>query len=95
MNYERLNEMVEYLEEHLADDIDFDELGKITRTNTFILERIFAFLTDMTLTEYIKKRRLSKAFEEIRNTDAKIIDIAIKYRYNSASAFNRAFKNLC
>jgi AraC family transcriptional regulator len=48
----------------------------------------------MTITEYIKKRRLSKSFEEIRNTNLKIIDIAFKYQYNSAPAFNRAFKQL-
>lgn len=48
------------------------------------MERIFMFLPNMTIIEYIKKRRLSKAFEEIRNTDLKIIDIAFKYQYNSA-----------
>lgn len=86
--------MVKYIEDNLDDEIDFDILSKITNTNIFILERIFVFLTGMTLTEYIKKRRLSKAFEEIRNTNFKIIDIAYKYQYNSATSFNRAFKQL-
>ncbi len=94
MNFNYLNKMIEYIENNLDNEIDYNELSKITKTNIFILERIFMFLTNMTITEYIKKRRLSKAFEDIRNTDLKIIDIAFKYQYNSASSFNRAFKQL-
>lgn len=94
MNFNYLNKMIRYIEENLTNEIDYSELSKISSTNLFILERIFLFLTNMTLVEYMKKRRLSKAFEEIRNTDAKIIDIAFKYQYNSASSFNRAFKQL-
>ena len=94
MNFDRLNKMIGYIENNIDREIDFNQLAKITNMNLFILERIFVFLTNMTITEYIKKRRLSKAFEEIRNTNYKIIDIAIKYQYNSASSFNRAFKQL-
>lgn len=94
LNFDYLNEMIHYIEENLDNDIDFNKLSKITNTNLFILERIFMFLTNMTLVEYIKRRRLSKAFEEIRNTNHKIIDIAVKYHYNSATSFNRAFKRL-
>lgn len=94
MNFARLNKMINYIEENLDKEIDNEELTKITKINLFILERIFMFLTDMTITEYIKKRRLSKAFEEIRNTNNKIIDIAFKYQYNSSTSFNRAFKRL-
>lgn len=94
MNFEYLNQMIEYIEKNLDNAIDLNKLSKITNMNLFILERIFMFLTNMTITEYIKKRRLSKTFEEIRNTDYKIIDIAFKYQYNSASSFNRAFKQL-
>ncbi len=94
MNFSSLNKMIEYIEKNLDNEIDYNELSKITSINIFILERIFMFLTNMTIIEYIKKRRLSKAFEEIRNTNLKIIDIAFKYQYNSASFFNRAFKQL-
>lgn len=94
MNFDCLNKMIDYIENNLDNEIDFSELSKITNINIFILERIFMFLTGMTVTEYIRKRRLSKAFEEIRNTDLKIIDIAFKYQYNSASSFNRAFKSV-
>lgn len=89
-----LNRVVEYIEAHLCDEIDFATLGKIAHTNSFILERVFMFLTGVTLTNYIKQRRLSKAFEELRNTDQRVIDVALKYQYNSAAAFSRAFKQL-
>ena len=89
-----MNRMIDYIENNLDNEINFNQLSKITNTNIFILERIFMFLTNMTITEYIKKRRLSKAFEDIRNTNLKIIDIAFKYQYNSAPSFNRAFKQL-
>lgn len=92
MNFEYLNKMVLYIENNLDNVIDLNELSKIANINLFILERIFMFLTGMTLSQYIKKRRLSKAFEEIRDTDKKIIDIAFKYQYNSQVSFNRAFK---
>lgn len=51
------------------------------------------FLTNMTINEYIKMRRLSKAFEDIRNTDKKIIDIALKYQYNSATSLVELLRN--
>lgn len=94
MNFDYMNRMIDYIENNLDNEINFNQLSKITNTNIFILERIFMFLTNMTITEYIKKRRLSKAFEDIRNTNLKIIDIAFKYQYNSAPSFNRAFKQL-
>lgn len=94
MNFDYMNRMIDYIENNLDNEINFNQLSKITNTNIFILERIFMFLTNMTITEYIKKRRLSKAFEDIRNTNSKIIDIAFKYQYNSAPSFNRAFKQL-
>lgn len=94
LNFDNLNKMVEYIENNINSEINFDQLSKITNINIFILERIFMFLTNMTIVEYIRKRRLSKAFEEIRNTNHKIIDIAFKYQYNSVSSFNRAFKRV-
>ncbi len=94
MNFDSLNKMIKYIENNLDSEIDYNILSKITNTNRFILERIFMFLTNMTITDYIKKRRLSKAFEDIRNTELKITDIAFKYQYNSSTSFNRAFKKV-
>lgn len=93
MYYDDLNKIIQYIEEHLEEPIEIKQLSKLIGMNDFILQRIFVFLTDMTLTEYIKKRRLSRAFEELMIHNKKIIDIALQYQYNSPEAFTRSFKS--
>ena len=93
MNFEYLNEMTKYIEEHLTEEIDYKVLAKIVGVSEYSLQRIFMFLTNYSIAEYIRKRRLSKAFEELKTTDIKIIDLAIKYQYDSSISFSRAFKN--
>ena len=80
MNYEYLNNMIQYIEEHLTEKISYKELAKIVGVSEYSLQRIFTFLTNISLSEYIRKRRLSKAFEELKKSDIKIIDLAIKYQ---------------
>ncbi len=92
MNYKLLNDMINYIEENIEYDIDYKKLSKIVGVNDFILQRIFVFISGITLKEYIRKRRLSKAYEEIVTTNNLIVDIAFKYNYNSSTAFIRAFK---
>ena len=94
MNYEYLNKMIQYIEEHLTEKIEYAELARIVGVSVYSLQRIFMFLTNISLVEYIRKRRLSKAFEELKKSDIKIIDLAIKYQYDSSISFTRAFKNL-
>lgn len=91
MNFEYLNQMVKYIEENLTRNIEYKKLAKIVGVSEYNLQRIFVFLTNMSLAEYIRKRRLSKAFEELKTTDIKIIDLAVKYKYDSAISFTRAF----
>ena len=92
MNNKLLNDMIKYIEEHLIEEIRYKDLAKIVGVSEYSLQRIFVFITGISLSDYIKKRRLSKAYEDICNDDCKIIDIAFKYQYNSAPSFNRAFK---
>ena len=93
MNFEYLNEMTRYIEQHLTEEISYKELARIVGVSEYSLQRIFMFLTNYSIAEYIRKRRLSKAFEELKTTDIKIIDLAIKYQYDSSISFARAFKN--
>lgn len=93
MNFERLNKAITYIEENLENEINYKYIGKIVGVNPFILQRIFMFMTGTTLTDYIKKRRLSRAYEDLKNSEDKIIDIALRYRYTSAASFDRAFKS--
>jgi AraC family transcriptional regulator len=89
-----MNEAINYIEENLDQEIDYGTLAKITCCSIFHFGRIFTFASDMTLGEYIRLRRLSKAALELVNTTEKVIDIALKYGYNSPTAFTRAFINM-
>ena len=93
-NISRLQDVIEYIEEHLTEKIDYNALARIMAVSEQSMQRIFIFITDMSLTEYIKRRRFSKAYEELINSNARIIDLAIKYQYESEISFSRAFKSL-
>lgn len=92
--YENLNKIVDKIEDNLTEKINYNDLAKIVGTSSYTLQRIFVFLTNITLTEYIRKRRLSKAAEELLSTDIKIIDLAMKYQYNSPISFSNSFKKM-
>lgn len=88
---ESLNRAVEYIESHLTDDIDMAEAARLAMHNPDGFQRLFSYLAGTTLTEYIRHRRLTLAAQEMQNTDAKIIDVAVKFGYDSADSFSRAF----
>lgn len=92
MNYELLNKIISYLEENLTNDIDTKKLAKKLGLNDFIMGRVFSIVTGITIAEYVRKRRLSLAFEELKLTDNKIIDVALKHGYDSSVSFARSFK---
>lgn len=92
--YDNLNKLIDTIEKNLETPINYNELAKIIGTSAYAMQRIFVFLTGITLTEYIRKRRLSKAAEELKRTNHKIIDIAIKYQYDSPVSFTNAFKKM-
>ena len=94
MNWlKRMNSVLDYIENNLDGEIKDSKIVMLSANSKGMFQRIFATITDMTLSEYIRKRKLTQAALDIQNTDAKIIDIAVKYGYNSANAFSSAFKN--
>ena len=88
----RMNSVLDYIEDNLDGDINDTKIAILSATPKGVFQRVFATITDMTLSEYVRKRRLSEAASDIQKTDEKIIDIATKYGYNSANAFSSAFK---
>lgn len=86
--------IIDYIEKHLTEEIDTNELAKILAVSEQSMQRIFVFMTNMSLTEYIKRRRFSRAYEELKKSDIKIIDLAFKYQYESEVSFSRAFKSI-
>jgi len=91
---ERLNTAVEYIEEHLDKEIDYNRAAQIACCSTFHFQRIFSYIAGTPLSEYIRRRRMTAAAFEIQRSDIKIIDIALKYGYESPTSFNRAFQGV-
>jgi len=91
---DRLNKAIHYIEENLHDSVDYNEISKITLSPISAFQRFFCLTTGMALSEYIRRRKLSRAASDVLHTDEKIIDIAVKYGYESADAFSVAFKRM-
>lgn len=92
MNYTQgLQNAIDYIEEHLTDDLDIEEIAAQSGLSAFYFQRIFNILCDYPLGEYIRNRRLTLAGNELSGTDEKVIDIALKYGYDTPESFSRAF----
>ncbi len=91
---ERLNSTVNYIEEHIMDDINYEEVAKIACCSTYHFQRMFSYMADIPLSEYIRRRRMSLAAVDLQSGNEKVVDIAMKYGYDSPTAFNRAFQSV-
>ncbi|WP_195574468.1 AraC family transcriptional regulator [Paenibacillus sp. 1001270B_150601_E10] len=90
-----LNQALAYIEDHLDQDIDYDKLAQLAGTSDYHFRRLFSYLSGMSLNSYIRNRRLSEASLELQRDPVRVIDVAIKYGYQSADGFTRAFKDWC
>ena len=90
----RMNEALSYIGENLTNDIDSKEVTRIALCSEYHFQRMFSFLAGVTLSEYIRRRRLTLAAFELNNRSIRVIDVAIKYGYSSADSFARAFQGL-
>jgi len=91
---DRLNQSINYIEEHLTSEIDYDQLGRIACCSSYHFQRMFTYMAGITLSEYIRRRKMSLAAVDLQSGSEKIIDIAEKYGYHSPTAFNRAFQSI-
>ncbi|MFZ5989620.1 MAG: AraC family transcriptional regulator [Bacillota bacterium] len=91
---DRMNGAISYVEENLAGEIDFETVAKIACCSVYHFQRMFSFIVGVPLSEYIRRRRLTLAAFELQNSDIKVIDLALKYDYDSPISFSRAFQNL-
>ncbi|WP_419874145.1 AraC family transcriptional regulator [Candidatus Pristimantibacillus sp. PTI5] len=91
---EPMNRALSYIEENLADEMDMKEVARIALCSEYHFRKMFSFLSGVSLSEYIRRRRLTLAAFELQTKEAKIIDIALKYGYHSPDSFARAFQNL-
>lgn len=91
---ERLNQSMNYIEEHLTDEIDYGQLAKTACCSTYHFQRMFTYMAGIPLSEYIRRRKMSLAAVDLQGSTSKVIEIAEKYGYSSPTAFNRAFQSI-
>jgi len=88
------NKAMQYIEDHLAEEIDHQAAARLAQCSAYHFSRMFSSLAGIPLSEYIRRRRLSAAAFELQASEARVIDVAVKYGYTSADAFARAFQAL-
>ncbi|SDY26458.1 AraC family transcriptional regulator [Evansella caseinilytica] len=89
---ESLQKAIDYIENHLLDNVTIEEIARRANISPFHFQRTFMILTDVSVGEYMRRRRLTLAAQELSSTDRKIIDIAYKYGYETPEAFSKAFR---
>jgi AraC family transcriptional regulator len=87
----QLNHAMAYIEEHISDDLALSDAATVTSYSPYHFGRLFYYIAEMPLSEYIRKRKLTLGAEELKSSDVKVIDLAVKYGYDSADSFSRAF----
>ena len=83
---------IDYIEEHLTEEMDYDIVAKQSFSSTYHFQRLFSILCGFTVGEYIRNRRLTLAGSELATTNVKVIDVAMKYGYESPDSFAKAFQ---
>lgn len=91
---ERLNQSVDYIESNLCSEISYEQAAKIACCSTFHFQRMFSYIAGVPLSEYIRRRRMTAAAFDLQTTNEKILDLALKYGYDSPTSFNRAFQHV-
>ena len=86
-----LQQAIDYMEKHLLDDINYEDVARELYISTYEFHRTFSIMTGMTANAYIRNRRLSLAGRELQEEDKKLIDVALKYGYDTPESFTKAF----
>jgi AraC family transcriptional regulator len=89
-----LNQVIEYIEDHLTDDLSLELISEYAGVSDYHFRKIFLYLSGLTLGEYVKNRKLSEASQDLLKGE-KVTDVAFKYGYQSLDGFTRAFKKWC
>ena len=92
--YDRFKHIIGYIEENIADCISYEVMAGFLHCSVYELSRVFPYITGVSLSEYIRKRKLSQAVFDIQSNRQSIIDVAQRYGYESQSSFSRAFRDL-
>ena len=88
---EGFQKSIDFMERNLADELDIEEIAAQAALSPFYYQRIFGALCGMTVGDYIRARRMTLAAQELAASDVRVIDVALKYGYDSPDSFNKAF----
>lgn len=87
-----LNEVIEFIEDHLTEELSLESIAEYAGVSDYHLRTVFFHLSGMTLSEYIKNRKFSKANKDLLQGE-RVTDVAFKYGYQSLDGFTRAFRS--
>jgi len=90
----RMNLALDYIEDNLCGNIDFGKLEKVACCSAHTFFKMFSYVADVPFSEYVRRRRLTLAALELQEGNVKVIDLAMKYGYESPVSFARAFQLL-
>ena len=91
---QRMAEAIDYVEAHITDDIDYQDVVRIVCCGVYQFGRIFSYLVGMSLNEYVRRRRLSLAALALAEGGHKVVDVALAFGYAAPESFARAFRAL-
>lgn len=89
-----LSKAIDYIENNLLEEISYDDVAKIMCCSTYYFQRLFTYVSGVSLSEYIRRRRMTQAAFDLQMNDMKVLEVALKYGYASPTSFNRAFKSV-
>ncbi|MDQ0724974.1 AraC family transcriptional regulator [Paenibacillus sp. W4I10] len=89
-----LRQSIDYVEQHLHLPIEIEDIARSAMSSKYHFQRMFHAVTGVTVTQYVRNRRLTLAAQELAGTDCKVIDVALKYGYDSPAAFTKAFQRM-
>jgi len=92
--FERMKNALDYLENNMQGELDIEEAARVAYSSAFHFQRMFHMLTGVTVAEYVRRRRLTLAAQELAASDIRVLELALKYGYESPEAFSKAFRKL-
>jgi len=88
----RMMDAIDLIERRIAEKTDIQEIARAAYSSPFHFQRMFYMLTGFTVAEYVRRRKLTLAAQELASSQARVLDVALKYGYESPEAFSKAFR---
>jgi AraC family transcriptional regulator len=90
----RMEDALEFMESKMNEPLDIVAIAKVAYSSPFHFQRMFHMLTGMTVGEYVRKRKLTLAAQELAASSSKVVDVALKYGYHSPESFSKLFRKI-